>query len=236
LSATGYYVVKGDGDMIVFDCGEIGPDYQPGHAHCDTLSFELYLDGQRILTNTGNHDYGVGATRAYARSTRAHNTVVVDDSEQSEVWGAFRVGRRARPLGAKLELQDGSVIFQGGHDGYRRLAGSVTHTRTALVSRDFVIELKDDLMGEEYHRASSWLHAAVGLSIIEAERGYEILDEFGRRLVRLEPASGCRASIEHSARYPEFGVISAGMSLCLSAEGSLPIALACRIIPLRGGQ
>ena len=100
--ATGYYTIRDGGDMLTIDCGQIGPDYQPGHAHCDTLSYELWLDGRPVVVDTGVHDYEASETRAYARSTRAHNTVVLDNEEQSEFWGVFRVARRARPLKAHL--------------------------------------------------------------------------------------------------------------------------------------
>ncbi|MBK6451783.1 MAG: heparinase II/III-family protein [Proteobacteria bacterium] len=117
------------------DCGPIGPDYQPGHAHCDTLSFELCVDGQRVVVDSGVHDYDVGPQRAYDRSTGAHNTVMVDGVEQSEIWG-FRVARRARPLFAELsEWSNGELRFQGSHDGYHRIRGRVRHEREFSFNR-----------------------------------------------------------------------------------------------------
>ena len=230
---SGYYVVRHGGDMVVFDCGEIGPAHQPGHAHCDTLSFELYLDGRRVLTNAGNHDYIAGSVRSHARSTRAHNTVVVDDAEQSEIWSAFRVGRRARPLHAALEARPDGVLFRGAHDGYRRLPGRVTHTRTALIRADFLIELKDELAGEGHHRADSWLHLASGLTLRLAGPHFEIVDEKGAPIARLEPAPGSHAEIVATPRYPEFGVAAMGMSLRQSVAGTLPCEIVCRVVPLR---
>jgi uncharacterized heparinase superfamily protein len=230
---TGYYVVRSGGDMVVFDCGEVGPGHQPGHAHCDTLSFELYLNGRRILTNAGNHDYIAGPVRSHARSTCAHNTVVVDDCEQSEIWSAFRVGRRAHPLYASLEPQTDGVLFRGAHDGYRCLPGRVTHGRSAFVGQDFVIELKDELSGGGYHRAVSWLHAAAGLDIRAVSGDFEIVDERGERVARLEPGAGSQAELIQTPRYPQFGVKATGMSLRLSAEGELPIRIVCRLVPIR---
>ncbi len=43
---SGYFIMAPrDGERMVIDCGPIGPDYQPGHSHCDTLSFELLDQG-----------------------------------------------------------------------------------------------------------------------------------------------------------------------------------------------
>src|SRR4029077_5136808 len=77
--------------------GEIGPDHLPGHAHADTLSFELSLRGQRVLVNTGTSTYELSAERLRQRGTAAHNTVVVDGVNSSQVWSSFRGARRARP-------------------------------------------------------------------------------------------------------------------------------------------
>jgi uncharacterized heparinase superfamily protein len=37
------------GNRLIVDCGPVGPEYQPGHSHCDTLSFELSLGGKRVV-------------------------------------------------------------------------------------------------------------------------------------------------------------------------------------------
>jgi uncharacterized heparinase superfamily protein len=63
--------------VALLDVAPIGPDYQPGHAHADTLSFELSLFGQRLLVNSGTSEYEISPVRQYERSTKAHNTVVL---------------------------------------------------------------------------------------------------------------------------------------------------------------
>ena len=57
----------------ILDVAEVGPSYQPGHAHADTLSFELSLYGQRVLVNSGTSQYGNDAERYRQRSTGAHD-------------------------------------------------------------------------------------------------------------------------------------------------------------------
>lgn len=72
------------------------PSYQPGHAHCDALSFELCVSGERVVTDTGVADYRAGALRRQSRWTRAHATLEVGGQEQAELWSAHRVGGRPR--------------------------------------------------------------------------------------------------------------------------------------------
>ncbi|EQD67636.1 Heparinase II/III family protein, partial [mine drainage metagenome] len=106
------------------------PDYLPGHAHADTLSFELSLHGQRTLVNGGTATYEPGPERLRQRGTAAHNTVTVDGQDSSEVWSSFRVARRARPLDVAWGVDaTGALWLAAAHDGYRRLPGHVTHRR-----------------------------------------------------------------------------------------------------------
>ena len=106
--------------VVLAKTGEIGPSYQPGHAHADTWTFELWKDGVKAVTDTGCSTYVVGAVRSYERSTRAHNTVVVDGRDSSEVWASHRVGRRFDPAAHRREFRlgpDGLVGVDevGGH-------------------------------------------------------------------------------------------------------------------------
>lgn len=94
LKESGYYFFRNGGWKLIVDAGQPGPDYIPGHAHCDAMSFELFLDGKPVLVNSGTYAYQC-KERSYFRSTKAHNTVMINDIEQSQCWGAFRLGKRA---------------------------------------------------------------------------------------------------------------------------------------------
>jgi hypothetical protein len=115
LERTGYYgwADPAAGERVLIDCGLPGPEYQPGHAHCDLLSFELDLAGVPVVVDSGTSGYGGDPFRAYARSTRAHSTVQIGEAEQSEMWGDFRVARRARPLRAEHSAVGDAYRFSG---------------------------------------------------------------------------------------------------------------------------
>ena len=107
------------GDFVLFvDTGAIGPDYQPGHAHADTLTYELYWKGRKVVTDTGTSEYR-GKRRAYERSTAAHNVVEVDGRNSSEVWSSHRVGARARIV--ERVVEPGRIF--AAHDGYGKKVG-----------------------------------------------------------------------------------------------------------------
>lgn len=126
---SGYLRLEQRDAVALVDVAPVGPDYLPGHAHADTLSFELSVFGQRVVVNGGTSCYGMGPQRQRERGTAAHSTVEVAGENSSEVWGGFRVARRARPLGLVSSTQDGSLEVAGSHDGYQRLPGKPVHRR-----------------------------------------------------------------------------------------------------------
>jgi uncharacterized heparinase superfamily protein len=74
LAESGYLRAEAAGAVLILDVAPVGPDYLPGHAHADTLSFELSLFGQRVFCNGGTSRYGPGAgARSRARHGRAQH-------------------------------------------------------------------------------------------------------------------------------------------------------------------
>jgi uncharacterized heparinase superfamily protein len=129
LEHSGYVRAGAGPACLICDCSRIGPGYLPGHAHADTLSFELSLFGQRAVVNGGTSTYSEGAERQRQRGTAAHNTVVLDGQDSSEVWGGFRVARRARIRDRQVQSDAAGIRIGASHDGYRRLPGRNLHAR-----------------------------------------------------------------------------------------------------------
>ena len=92
---AGFYIFRRDGWKLIVDAGAPGPSYIPGHAHCDALSFELYRDGEPVITNCGTFAYQ-SELRGSFRNTSSHNTVMVNGTEQSQCWGIFRMAGRSK--------------------------------------------------------------------------------------------------------------------------------------------
>ena len=129
LEASGYARAEVDHAVLIMDVAPVGPDYLPGHAHADTLSFELSLFGRRVFVNGGTSRYGLGPEREAERGTAAHSTVVVDGQDSSQVWAGFRVARRARPMGLQVTGDGMETRVVCSHDGYAHLPGRPVHRR-----------------------------------------------------------------------------------------------------------
>jgi uncharacterized heparinase superfamily protein len=164
---SGYFRFT-DNDLSVFvDAGPIGPDFQPGHAHCDALSFELSVGLNRVFVNTGISTYNDNARRRWERGTAAHNTVSIAGLEQNEVWGAFRVGRRARIFG--LEVGDQHVVAL--HDGYR--SKGIEHCRR-FDFLDKQLLIRDKLLADEPVAGVAHFHCFPGLEPILEENDISV--------------------------------------------------------------
>lgn len=114
LVDSGYRKLTNGRFEAIIDVAKIGPDYQPGHAHADTFNFELHINNRPVIVDTGTSTYEVNQTRFYERSTAAHNTVVVNCSNSSEVWAGHRVGRRA----SVTILEETTDRLVAVHNGY----------------------------------------------------------------------------------------------------------------------
>lgn len=136
LRDSGYIAMylPNTGKMIL-DVAPIGPTYQPGHAHADTLSFELSLFGQRVIVNSGISEYGTSPLRTFQRSTKAHNTVCIDNSNSSEIWAGFRVAKRAYPLHCKIISEPEVFTVQCAHNGYARAPYHAIHQRQWIMTK-----------------------------------------------------------------------------------------------------
>ena len=203
LAASGYVRAQAPDTVLLMDVAPVGPDYLPGHAHADTLSFELSLYGQRVIVNGGTSRYGSDPEREAERGTPAHSTVTVDGENSSEVWAGFRVARRARPFDLAVVDEGERARVTCAHDGYCKLRGHPVHRRTWDVKAGTL--LVEDRVEGGFHAAVArfHLHPSVGISIEETGKTGE-LRLGGGHAVRWRALSG-RAHIEDSHYSPEFG-------------------------------
>jgi hypothetical protein len=105
LDKAGYVrLAEGPFTLIASVAGPM-PNYQPGHAHCDALAFELSVGADRIVTDTGVAEYVPGELRDASRTTSGHATLQLDGEEQAEIWAAHRVG--GRPHVALISVDPG---------------------------------------------------------------------------------------------------------------------------------
>lgn len=241
---SGLYGIKANNDMLIMDCGDIGPAYQPGHTHCDFLSYELMVNGQRIVVDTGVSEYAPGAQRHYLRSTAAHNTVSINGLEQSEIWGEFRVARRAKKLEAAIIKQGENISMSGAYAGFYDVALGLKpgyrHARKINVKlvkeRIRSVAVVDTLFANrdrpEAVSASNYIHLHPDVKPVLAEdksvmlfvdgecRAKLIVESLGSKTIKVELAD--------SIYCPNFGVTIKNKCIRLDLSDALPIKMGYR--------
>jgi len=157
LSHSGFIRLQSDSTVLIADLGEIGPNYLPGHAHADTLSFEFSICNERIFVNSGTSEYGVGEERQRQRGTSAHNSVCVAGKNSSEVWSGFRVGGRAKITRRVVGHRGDAMYAMGEHDGYSRENNGLRHSREFFLNEKSLI-IKDIISVPAYAEARFHCH------------------------------------------------------------------------------
>lgn len=156
LSDSGYRKVENETYELFIDIGNVKPSYQPGHAHSDTFSFELHAKGIPIVVDTGTSTYEKNKLRNDERSTASHNTVQLGDLEQTQVWGGFRVAKRAKVI----QKEEKETTLSATHDGYKKYG--VLHERTFEWTSD-QIQITDLLSKKTAQKGKAFFHLDSGL-------------------------------------------------------------------------
>ncbi len=158
--------------VLLFDAGPQGFG-MCGHGHADSLGFVCSSDGTNWLADSGTYVYTASRLwREFFRSTRAHNTVVVDGKDQARPvdwfkWRAVPEVRLERTISTSL-----LDYASGFHSGYLSLSQPVEHRRRVIfVKADYWI-LCDELLGTGTHHLDFFFHFAPGITIEPEGIGY----------------------------------------------------------------
>jgi uncharacterized heparinase superfamily protein len=220
---TGLVTWHGDPWTVFFDVGAVGPDYQPGHAHADTLAVECSYRGSRLFVDPGTYAYDRDERRRYDRSTAAHNTVGIDGQDSSEVWHIFRVGRRASPCDVRVDFAGGGLRAAASHTGYDHLPGRPRHTRRLDLGADGRLVVADGVEGRGRHRVQGGLLLGPEWAAAPAGGGWLLTN--GPRAVRLtvRGPEGLKMYEERRPYHPEYGREVECTRLGWCVEGGLPV-------------
>lgn len=153
LKESGYYIIKdfikGEELYLLFDCGDGGPDYNLGHTHADSLNIILTIGNSELIIDSGTYTYKVGQDRNNYRSTLAHNTITIDNKNSSEIWGGFRVAKRAKSSLEKYMDNNKFTYIRAKHDGYCKILNKdkIIHKREIIYIKQKGMFIVDSLSG-----------------------------------------------------------------------------------------
>ncbi|MEM9172432.1 MAG: alginate lyase family protein [Pseudomonadota bacterium] len=151
-----------DALSVLFDCGPLGLGSLAAHGHADALSIAVRVGGHALLIDPGTYDYYTFKPwRHYFRTTAAHNTLCVDDTDQSEIQGPFLWGQRAECVRTAWRTEADYTEVAATHDGYQKLSDPVMHTRKVTLQHAArELQLVDTIDARQTHTLDLYFHCA----------------------------------------------------------------------------
>ena len=214
--SEGYFIQRSSWDgrakHLVFDCGGMGMIHG-GHGHADSLSLVLSAGGKKLLVDPGTCLYnGSPDWRDFFRSTRAHNTALVDGRNQSDPDDTFHWKQISQSRILKQITLGEIEYIEGEHDGYSNLPQGIIHRRRLLCCRPDYWVVVDDFRGEGEHT-------------------FDLFYQFSPEVnMHLGGSSGFESGCELRVQAPGVGLL-----LYLRASAPMTAALACgQSTPIQG--
>ncbi|MFC0408639.1 heparinase II/III family protein [Roseomonas elaeocarpi] len=183
LHEGGFQRLQAGRTLVIADCGAPPPgrtNATPGALprgadrlhHAGTLSFEMSVGRDRLIVNCGAAPAAEGEWRDALRSTAAHSTLVLADTNSAELREEG-LGRRPEHVEADRQEAEGAQWLDATHDGWKRTLDAI-HRRRLWLS-----ETGDDLRGEDVVEGENppgftirfHLHPAVEASVVDEGKG-----------------------------------------------------------------
>ena len=187
----GYYTLRSAHSFVFTRCAV----FRHRPAQADMLHVDLWWRGQNIAVDAGTFSYNTPEpwNNAFA-GTASHNTVTVDEHDQMDQVGRFIWLPWLRGEVRRFAADGQFAYFEGGHDGYHRLADPVTHRRAIVRLGDDRWLVLDSLQARGSHDYRvHWLLADVPYTI--DDNGMSLQTNNGAYHIQMAGLSG---SVAHS--------------------------------------
>jgi Heparinase II/III-like protein len=178
----GGYVILGESlhaseeFRVTVDCGPLGYNRIAGHGHADALAVQVSWGGVQMLVDPGTYCYNAAPDlRHFFRGTHAHNTLAVDDCDQSSYGASFLWLRDVTCTVISSDDSTNGKSIHATHDGYCRLADPVTHHRRVTLRDDGSLAVDDWIESTQPHGVELLWHAPVGATFVLESDGAWLL-------------------------------------------------------------
>ena len=217
FESSGYSIMMLGDAKCICDTAQIGPGYLPGHAHADSLSFELMLDNIPIIVNLGTSCYGISERRLFERGTVAHSTATINQQNSSHIWSGFRVAQRANTHVIEKKQFEDSISIRAQHDGYTKMRSSVIHERQWQMDGNN-LTITDKFLGT-YKTADVYYHLHPDVKIMDMTEYHVSLKLKNDRIVNVYSQEPIKQIDNEYA--VAFGMLQQTKSLCVHLTGKI---------------
>ncbi|HUS51788.1 MAG TPA: alginate lyase family protein, partial [Candidatus Paceibacterota bacterium] len=168
FSKSGFYIIRDKDFYLITGRNKCCHGKGGSHVHNDILSFELSMIGNDFIVDPGTYVYTPDfKARNRFRSTRAHNTVMIDNQEQNPISkDPFYIEQTGELTVNQWETKGEEIILEAEHDCYERLRCSVVHNRTfSFNKKERVLHIKDKFKGRGDHELEWNFHLSSEIKI-----------------------------------------------------------------------
>jgi len=172
----GIYIMKDTNNHVVIQCSPLGLGGRGGHCHNDSLSFELSLEGEKLITDSGSFVYTADyRQRNIFRSTSSHNTPYVVGVEintipnEKLIWS---LKDEAQPICLDWHEDDSQILFRGSHIGYTKLSPPLTVERKIVLYKgDSHLQIQDAFQSPGKYDIHIPFHLMADVKIEQTNKG-----------------------------------------------------------------
>jgi hypothetical protein len=230
LSDSGIAVLRAGDASVVFCAMPNGLRGKGSHTHCDKLSVVLRIGQDEVFSDSGSRCYTRSPDlRNLDRSTRAHNTLMIDEAEQNLIdpdpGMLFRCGNEA-VVSRIAQSETGEIASQASHGGYSRYG--VEHHRTVRLE-ERSLRLTDEVRGAGKHLLElrfilgpEW---AVSAEMMTGETVNCVIEGPRRIILQCEAESPLMLSVAPAEISREYGARLPASCIEIHTTAVLPVKL-----------
>lgn len=222
---SGFQRLQAGRSLVLMDTGRpAAPGYDDA-AHAGTLSFELSVGRERLIVNCGAQT-GRGPWQAAQRTTAAHSTLTLADTNSAALLGGGGLLRRPGPVLCRRDEDEGAIWLDSSHDGYLPPFGLIHRRRLYLAASGEDLRGEDCLEGQPRSRRPLpfviRFHLHPGVQAMAAQDGRSVvlrLPKGGGWRLR---AAGAAVGLEPSVYLGRPGQVRRSQQIVLSGITQTP--------------
>ncbi len=235
---AGHVILNQGGIAVLFDAAELGYGSMAAHGHADALQVCVTWKGQPVLVDSGTYDYFTHPQlREYFRSTAAHNTIRLDERDQSLSAGPFMWSERADAELVKCDACDGGARAVGRLKHYPGISGDrfvEIQRDVALNERDPAMIVEDTVRIRGQSKVERFFHIHPDIAVACESPGHYRLSWPGQTLeLSIDDGSECELVTEGELTHfsPSYHTLLSGSCIVATstASESIPLKLRCRL-------
>lgn len=236
---AGYFVFRNDDLYVLFNCSGKGkyPELSDGtHTHSDLLSFVLCYNGHPVFCDSGSYQYSGNAEERMAfRSTRQHNTIMVDEMSQHDIKKnhLWDFPNNAIPMIHGWQVGEKEDYVEASHNGYERLVSPVTHRRKLVLKKtENEVQIEDiiTVKGNTKHNFESNYYLDDAVEVKQAdEKTVQLLVKDAILVVSFESTEPIKLAVENARISKSYGTVNATQRISLTVESGRSFSIITHI-------